>query len=146
LEEIVHFNTSHTRGLSLYIFTRSRPVGIDVEEIHPAAEYTSIMQNFFPPVETRLIAALPEDQRRSAFYALWTQKESLAKAIGIGIASGLVGQALGGNERLPDAELITNVGGTRWRVWNFLPGPGFSAAAAVQENEWQVNYLDFCTQ
>jgi 4'-phosphopantetheinyl transferase len=146
LQGTIEFSASHAKGLSLFIFTRSQPVGIDVEYVDPAVEYSSIVRNFFASAEVSLIDSLEEGQQRSAFFALWNRKEALAKAIGSGIASGLVGVPLWGSQPLPGREVIATVGGSRWKVWNFLPGNGFSAAAAVQGEGWQTHYLDFCPQ
>lgn len=85
------FSISRTRNQFAFAFGNSRQyLGIDIEQINPEIDFTSISSNYFTVKEQRLIlsGAEPNEQKRT-FYELWTRKEALLKAIGIGIGIGL---------------------------------------------------------
>lgn len=85
------FSISRTRNQFAFAFSNNRQyLGIDIEQIKPEIDFTSISSNYFNVKEQRLIlsGAEPNEQKRT-FYELWTRKEALLKAIGIGIGIGL---------------------------------------------------------
>ena len=76
LSEDVNFNISHSKGAVVFIKDKI-PIGIDIEKIRP--------------VEDSLIEYISSKEEREYiksdinFYEIWTNKESLTKAIGTGI-------------------------------------------------------------
>lgn len=79
----LHFNLSHTTGLVACAVARHE-VGVDVESIERRAGSNSIAERFFTPAEVALLNAHPPDQQREAFFQLWTMKEAVMKAMGLG--------------------------------------------------------------
>lgn len=74
---------AHTRGLVACVISDDEtPVGIDVERIDHTGRTSARIRHLFPPEES-----LTADGDR--FYELWTMKEALAKALGVGIAETL---------------------------------------------------------
>src|SRR5688500_8249078 len=51
--EDLEFNVSHSRDLALFGFTRSRPIGVDVEWIRPDFATLEIAQRFFAADESK---------------------------------------------------------------------------------------------
>ncbi|EQD33870.1 4'-phosphopantetheinyl transferase [mine drainage metagenome] len=49
----------------------------------------ALAQRHFTAAETDILHSLPEAERLQAFYALWTAKEAVLKAAGVGISYGL---------------------------------------------------------
>lgn len=85
----LHFNLSHSGNWLLLAFARGREVGVDIE-VHRPADAVALAKRFFCPGEAaRIEAQSPGAQRQAQFFALWTAKEALAKAIGTGIAGTL---------------------------------------------------------
>ncbi len=78
------FNLSHSDGWALLAFTRDRRIGVDVERVRPLSD-RGIARRFFAPGETAALEASPPDERPSAFFACWTRKEAVAKAVGRGL-------------------------------------------------------------
>ena len=76
LNEDINFNISHSKGV--VVFAKDKiPIGIDIEKIRP--------------VENSLVEYISSSEEREYikndinFYEIWTNKESLTKAIGTGI-------------------------------------------------------------
>lgn len=85
----LEFNVSHSGGLALLAFTYGCPVGIDVEQIRGMPEMQAIADHFFCAEEASDLAALPDCQRKLAFFLCWTRKEAYVKASGEGICARL---------------------------------------------------------
>jgi len=83
------FNVSHSRDWALIAIAQADRVGIDVEYAHRAADLGALARRFFAPAEAERVLALPEAERRWAFFRCWTRKEAIVKALGGGIAAGL---------------------------------------------------------
>lgn len=78
----LHLAVSHGAGLAAVAVTELGPVGIDVEAVHalPAAE---LARRWFAAPEADWVARHPAD-----FLPLWTQKEAVGKALGVGLRGG----------------------------------------------------------
>ena len=76
LSEDINFNISHSKGVVVFVKDKI-PIGIDIEKIRP--------------VENSLVEYISSNEEREYiksdinFYEIWTNKESLTKAIGTGI-------------------------------------------------------------
>jgi hypothetical protein len=105
----------------------------------------------FSPREVATLHPLRDGLRESAFFALWTRKEALAKAEGKGLALPLsrfdVTSAPGEPAMLLDTE-GEPLEPTKWSLQELPPDPGYVAALAVEGKDsrlscWQ--YTDgFC--
>ena len=84
----LHFNLSHSRGAVALAVSRGREVGIDIEERARVVEFLQLAERFFSVDEARAPASncCRLDQRREAFFAIWTLKESFVKGIGRGLS------------------------------------------------------------
>ncbi|MYA22450.1 MAG: 4'-phosphopantetheinyl transferase superfamily protein, partial [Gemmatimonadetes bacterium] len=66
------FNVSHTHELALYAIARDREVGVDVEWMRPQVAHEQIAARFFSLEEQEALAQVPDEERRAAFYNIWT--------------------------------------------------------------------------
>jgi 4'-phosphopantetheinyl transferase len=78
-----HFNIAHS-GSWIVCAVDNKPVGIDIEEIHPIS--LDIAKFVFSSEEYRFLMEKPLTERVSCFYELWTLKESFIKQIGKGLS------------------------------------------------------------
>jgi 4'-phosphopantetheinyl transferase len=83
---LLHFNLTHSNGAIALAVSLGREVGIDIESRHRPAEYLLLAQRFFTESEARHLHGLDEQQRREAFFAIWTLKEAFVKGIGRGLS------------------------------------------------------------
>jgi 4'-phosphopantetheinyl transferase len=128
----LQFNLAHSEGLGVVAIAQRVTVGIDVEGVRPLADADDLTR-FFSTREHLEFTSLPEDQKRAAFFNLWTRKEAWLKATGDGIADllarvevsfvpGEPSQLL----RLPAPFPVAS-----WSLCDLVPAPGFAAALAV---------------
>jgi 4'-phosphopantetheinyl transferase len=83
----IPFSLSRTNNSFAFVIGRSsQSLGIDIERIKPGINFTSISQSYFSSMEQQLVFSFDRiaDQNQ-AFFEIWTRKEALLKAIGIGI-------------------------------------------------------------
>jgi 4'-phosphopantetheinyl transferase len=80
--------------------TTGVPVGIDVEEVR-AAEVDDLAGIAFSPAELTTFRAVPEAERRGAFFTYWSRKEAVLKATGKGMSLGMTKVTLTGHDEPP---------------------------------------------
>jgi len=85
----IQFNMSRSRDIVLFGFCRNRHVGVDIEFESFEPDFEQIVRHFFSKSEQAAFRDLPENQKKTAFYHCWTQKEAFLKALGDGISRGL---------------------------------------------------------
>jgi 4'-phosphopantetheinyl transferase len=85
----IQFNVSHTHGLALIAITRGQSIGIDVERLRDSTNHLRLAENYFSAAERTAIISLPKESLVAPFFACWTRKEAVVKAIGTGVAHGL---------------------------------------------------------
>ena len=108
----LYFNLSHSGDLAAVALSTRLPVGVDIEALQPI-DAQSLARVHFTPSEAALLADLTDPL--PAFYRLWTRKEAVLKAHGLGIGHSL-------------AEL------PRARVRDFTPAAGYTGALAWVDN------------
>lgn len=135
------FNLSHSGEFALLAAVQGVQVGVDIEALRPMRDRDALVRRYFSVAENAAYFALPEDQRQAAFFAAWTAKEALVKALGQGLhfplrefdvqvdahgAGGLI--ALQG----------TPAPRSGWCLTGLEPTPLYAAAVAVQGAHCQV--------
>jgi 4'-phosphopantetheinyl transferase len=125
------FSLSHTRGMVACAVTSGAAIGVDVECVDRKVDAGAIAARFFAPAETARISTLDGEARRERFFDLWTLKEALVKALGLGMATALdslaftVGADGGIHVDSPDLD------SDAWQFALFAPGPRHRLAVAV---------------
>jgi 4'-phosphopantetheinyl transferase len=69
----------------LIAITRVGAIGVDVEALTPFGDLAAVARRWFSPTEQAALSALPPDRRLAGFYRLWTRKEAVVKALGLGM-------------------------------------------------------------
>jgi 4'-phosphopantetheinyl transferase len=118
----LQFNLSHCGGLALYAVAWGGPVGVDLEQVRPVPEMSLIARRHFRPAESELLHRLGPDRRDDIFFQLWTQKEALAKARGMGLAEAL---------ESPDDSSGRPWSTLPWMTIRLQPAAGYTAAVAL---------------
>jgi 4'-phosphopantetheinyl transferase len=83
------FNVSHSGDFALIAWARTRRVGVDIESKRDRRDWRALAKTVFGPHDHLTVDALPPHAQADAFFDVWTAKEALLKAIGVGIAGGL---------------------------------------------------------
>lgn len=79
------FSVSHSGGIGLVAVRRGMQVGVDVEQVILGFDWREVAAMALSEREKRGLDALPADRQGDAFFAIWTRKEALAKAVGLGL-------------------------------------------------------------
>lgn len=79
LSDNCYFNISHSHGLVVFVKSDYSPVGVDVEKI----EFVGLKLRRYVSSENEYETIQSDED----FFRLWTNKESLVKALGTGIVS-----------------------------------------------------------
>ena len=85
------FSLSRTGNLFAFVVGHSNQfLGIDIEQIKPKIDFINISRNYFSIKEQQLIISFKDaDDQKRTFFEMWTRKEALVKALGIGINTDL---------------------------------------------------------
>lgn len=81
----LHFNLSHSGEMAACAIARE-PLGVDVEAVRPIADRDAMALQWLAPHEAAVLSTLPSSEQDRTFLKMWTRKEALLKAEGIGLA------------------------------------------------------------
>jgi 4'-phosphopantetheinyl transferase len=126
----LRFSLSHSDAHAGAALAVGRNVGIDLEEIDATVDALGIAGRFFTRPELEMLVACGGMERPLRFTTLWTIKEAVLKARGLGLGAGLktVAVSLDAQGRLTS---VVAPGGP-WTAVSWEPVPGLCAAVAVQ--------------
>jgi 4'-phosphopantetheinyl transferase len=133
----LRFNLSHARSLVAVGLARGSELGVDVEWVHHLPDWSRVATRIFSARELDELYALPERQRREAFFNGWTRKEAYLKATGEGLIDALDGIEVA---LAPDREprllrLSGDADGARRWTLRAIPVPeGFAGAVAFSSD------------
>ncbi len=129
------FSLSHTHGMVACALTAAAALGVDVECIDRKVDSADIAARFFAPAEAAHLAQLDGEVRRERFFDLWTLKEALVKALGVGLAESLNRFAFA---VAPDGGISLSapagIGAQSWQFGLFAPGPRHRLAVAARRS------------
>ncbi|MCJ2013720.1 4'-phosphopantetheinyl transferase family protein [Methylobacterium sp. J-076] len=123
-------NLSHSGGVALVGLVRSARIGVDVEVRRPLPDALRIARGHFAQDEACALEALPPEAREAAFFALWTRKEAVVKALGAGLSLPLAAFSVSVPPAPPRMLRIAGEA-AGWTLAAIEAGPGVCATAAV---------------
>ncbi len=82
----IHFNLSDTKDAVLIAFALEE-IGVDLETMTRTVDHDAVAEHYFTRREVEWINTSPDRKRR--FLELWTRKEAVLKASGVGIMDDL---------------------------------------------------------
>lgn len=136
LSSELKFNISYAKD---YILIAISPleVGIDIEFVDPNFEFKDILNEYFTKEE---ISYIEENNSIARFFAAWTKKEALAKAIGSGLF-GPINQfpTLNGDASLDGTVLNTQ---NNWIVSSFYIADTHVGSLASLDNNLTITFYD----
>ncbi len=83
----LHFNLSDTKDALLIAFSPDNEIGADIETMNRTVDHQAVSEHYFTPEEIIDIGQAVDQKRR--FLELWTRKEAVLKASGVGIMDDL---------------------------------------------------------
>jgi 4'-phosphopantetheinyl transferase len=120
---------AHSGEVAVVAVTSGREVGVDVEVLRAGTETWSLSSHALTHSESERLEALPVSQRSGAFLWMWTRKEALLKALGVGLALDPRLIELEGQKIIAAAPELGQA--HDWTLVD-LPLPGHAAALALR--------------
>jgi len=140
--DTIRFNMSHSQGMALYAFARSREIGVDLEFVRGDLEAEQIAERFFSRREIAELHALPAELHREAFFLCWTRKEAYIKARGEGLSLPLDQFDVSLTPGEPAALLSTrpdSAEALRWSLRELTAAHGYAGAIAAEGDGWSLS-------
>jgi 4'-phosphopantetheinyl transferase len=81
----LRFNVAHSHELAVYAIGKDAEVGVDLECLKAELDVAGLARRTLSAREQQLLAAVPDDEQLPAFVAMWTRKEAVLKAAGVGL-------------------------------------------------------------
>lgn len=79
------FNVSHTQGAAIIALSPTIQLGVDIENLNREVDIVGVAKQLFTEQEQNFI--FNANDKKQAFFYVWTRKEALSKAFGLGIYS-----------------------------------------------------------
>lgn len=136
----LHFNLSDSADKILIAVARS-PVGIDIELVKPNFRYHDILSNNFSIPEAEYIKLCDNHKR---FFLLWTRKEAILKATGIGLTDHLKQIPSLNGEHLMDGNLLAT--NANWRLSSFEASGDYVATIAMDIPLCNLRFWDYTSK
>lgn len=122
------FNVSHSADYFALAICPQGEVGVDIEIIKPQLlpEIDNIAKHHFSVSEHDILMNSAQDERLEHFFRMWTLKESVLKAIGLGLSCPLSSVVVNDKSEnyhfdfLDKSQSVTVVNGQHWG--NKIPG------------------------
>jgi 4'-phosphopantetheinyl transferase len=126
----VYFNLAHSNDLAGLAVTRSGQVGLDCECVKRLEGLEALCRRVCSPHEHALIRRNSEYEECGIFYRIWTRKEAVVKAMGIGLDLPIAGFTV--LRRLSDASAIVELPGLgKWDVFDIEAPVGYAGACCI---------------
>jgi 4'-phosphopantetheinyl transferase len=134
----LQFNLTHSKESGLLALCHRHPIGIDIE-FFSARPFIGMGKQLFSDAENRALKKLPSYLLPAAFFHIWSQKEALIKAIGLGLSYPTKAVDL---PTIPPSqtEIIEPIYQTRWKISSFSPALACAAAVCHHPNITQIHY------
>ncbi|MGE7888369.1 4'-phosphopantetheinyl transferase Sfp [Bacillus cereus] len=84
-EGMPQLSVSHSGEWVVVAFTKSAPVGIDVEQMNPNVDVMKMAEGVLTDIEIAQVMKLPDEYKIEGFLTYWTRKEAVLKATGEGL-------------------------------------------------------------
>ena len=137
----VRFNLSHSKGFAIFAITLGREVGIDIEQVDRTSAWRDVAKVFFNRCEQEVISRLPADRQTETFFEIWTRKEAILKALGMGLQLDPTYIDVAGNDA-PGREITLCHEDRPWKLLSFS-GDGFASTLAAPSDGWRVQRHDW---
>ena len=133
----VRFSLSYSSEIAVIAVSQHGEIGVDIERVRNLA-WGRLAHRHFTPREVSTLHALARSERRRGFFRLWTCKEALLKAVGVGLAAPLNSFEV---ELQPGRPASLRKGeGEAWALAELEAPADYVAAIAVRHRSEVVEY------
>jgi 4'-phosphopantetheinyl transferase len=122
------FNLSHAGDAIIVAVGGEQRVGVDVEEVRGDMAHEDLAARFFAPSEIDELRAGDPHSLSEAFFACWTKKEAIVKAVGRGLQIPL--DSFSVSVHASRQRVVT--GREAWTIVDLGLSSGYSGAVAIE--------------
>ncbi|MDB5649564.1 MAG: 4-phosphopantetheinyl transferase [Hyphomicrobiales bacterium] len=126
------FNLSHSGDWGLLAVAQETPVGVDLEQIRDIPDWEAVAKANFASGEIAALARIDPAAQLKAFYACWTRKEAVVKALGLGVTAGLQTFEVSLDPETVPQVLSIAGSAQHWTLHAFAPLAGTCGALAAR--------------
>ncbi|HTF96112.1 MAG TPA: 4'-phosphopantetheinyl transferase superfamily protein [Cellvibrio sp.] len=141
----LRFNLSHSGNWVVLALAREVELGVDIEQIKKGRDLLSIAESYYHPDEFAQLQQFTDPAAKiDFFYQLWTLKEALLKALGVGISAGLEKAHFRIEHNAVTANIAPELDtGNTWQFGQWRLSDNFHCALATSGTEvLQTHWLD----
>lgn len=124
------FNLSHSGARVAVGFAVGRRIGVDIEWHDRVAGLRDLVPQVMGPRERTVLDALPDPEFRRQFFAFWTRKEAIVKAVGVGLSYPLTEIDIPSVEE-SDLFVLATEPPTPWTLRTSEPDDGYTLSVAI---------------
>lgn len=129
----LHFNVSHSQQHAVFAFALQHRVGVDIEFARPLQHMQKMLDHICTTQENAELRNFDADSRLRLFFRLWTRKEALLKAVGLGLHGGLRTYNIGWATATFDQPLFCHGPENKpWQIIDLPCGTGIEATLAIE--------------
>lgn len=142
----VQFNMSHSHNIVCYVIAFNCIVGIDIEFYDNTLDIIELLELVLTSREIKLFNTVATSDKHKVFYNLWTKKESLVKAIGLGLS-----YPINTVETLPlisgNKIVFTSDNDYKQELYSYTLSivPNYSGAITINRKINKIDYLKMST-
>ena len=137
----LQFNVSHSHEMAVFAFTRTYPIGVDIEKIE-STFMSAVAKRYFSEKEVEQLMALSDAEQIPAFYQIWSRKEAFVKAIGAGLHFPLKAFSVSLTQQVEQLP-FEHEAYREWHIEGFNAHPDYQAAFVTPQPVNQVFYWDW---
>ncbi|MEQ1879156.1 MAG: 4'-phosphopantetheinyl transferase superfamily protein [Bdellovibrionia bacterium] len=132
-------SVSHSHKIWLAAFARGRRIGADIERVRPEFDFSAIVRDHF-------VASERDEWERSnrnidVFFHVWTQKEAVTKALGLGLQMPLTDIEVEADPRAGCGLIKLNGRACpEWHLKALAIDPDYKSVLAIEGADATVNY------
>jgi 4'-phosphopantetheinyl transferase len=134
----LQFNLSHSGDLAMLAVGARYPLGVDIER-YSARPYEGIAKDMFSEQEIERFTHTPKALKPAVFFHIWSQKEALIKACGLGLSYPTKEFSVPTN--IPVKQLIEDpLHNTTWKITTFMPKAAYSGALCANPSIREIRH------
>jgi 4'-phosphopantetheinyl transferase len=129
----LRFNFSDTKDAILVGFTSGQELGVDIETMAREVDHAAVSEHYFTRSEIAAIQAGDPAGGKARFLDLWTRKEAVLKACGVGIMDDLRSLRVDGarNVMVIEHDAFVKMAAPEYHVHSFRLGHSHLASVAL---------------
>ena len=138
------FNLSHSHERLVVAVSRFRDLGVDIELIDEKRATIKIAKRYFSSSEFQDLYNLPRSLRVKRFYELWTLKESVLKAYGVGLSEHLskIKFSFPTPDKLGMCFVPANRDSTEWQSWQIKTFERYLLALSIKSLDTRIVQIE----